>query len=106
MLELVLVAREISPFFFVAWTPIRFAGGQWGEDLRSGHPPVAVRVVAKGGAMSWLGNSDSMKNRDEEDESPLKRLSQVLASNNGVEEADPEEVEARLRNMSHGTNSE
>ena len=52
--------------------------------------------------MGWLGK-DSKKPRDGSDESPLRRLSEVLASNNGLEDEDPEEVESRLRNMSHGT---
>ena len=54
--------------------------------------------------MAWLSNDDSKKNRDGEDESALKRLSQVLSLINGVADADPEEVEARIRNLSHGTN--
>ncbi len=53
--------------------------------------------------MGWLSNDDSKRNRDGEDESALKRLSQVLSLINGVEDADPEEVEARIRNLSHGT---
>ena len=35
-----------------------------------------------------------------------KRFSRVLSSSNHVEDADPDEVEARIRNLSHGTNSE
>ncbi len=35
-----------------------------------------------------------------------KRWSRVLSSGSGVEGADPEEVGARIRNLSHGTNSE
>jgi Asp-tRNA(Asn)/Glu-tRNA(Gln) amidotransferase C subunit len=54
--------------------------------------------------MAWLSNDDSKRIRDGEDESALKRLSQVLSSINRVEDADPEEVEARIRNLSHGTN--
>jgi hypothetical protein len=53
--------------------------------------------------MGWLGKGDSKRVPDGEDESPLRRLSEVLASSNGVEEEDPEEVEARIRNLSHGT---
>lgn len=58
----------------------------------------------EGGVMAWLSNDDSKRNRDGEDESALKRLSQVVSLINGVEDADPEEVEARIRNLSHGTN--
>ena len=54
--------------------------------------------------MAWLSNVDSKRIRDGEDESPLKRLSQVVSLINGVAGADPEEVEARIRNLSHGTN--
>lgn len=54
--------------------------------------------------MAWLSNDDSKRNRDSEDESALKRLSQVVSLINGVADADPEEVEARIRNLSHGTN--
>jgi hypothetical protein len=54
--------------------------------------------------MAWLSNDDSKRIRDGEDESALKRLSQVLSLINGVGAADPEEVEARIRNLSHGTN--
>ncbi len=35
-----------------------------------------------------------------------KRWSRVLSSGSGVEGADPEEVGARIRNLSHGTNGE
>jgi hypothetical protein len=35
-----------------------------------------------------------------------ERFSRVLSSSNRVEDADPDEVEARIRNLSHGTNSE
>jgi hypothetical protein len=54
--------------------------------------------------MGWLAKGDSKKIPDGDDENPLRRLSEVLASSNDVEEEDPEEVEARLRNLSHGTN--
>ena len=50
-----------------------------------------------------MSNRDSKKNRDEGG-SALKRLSHVLASGTSVTDADPGEVEARLRNLSHGTN--
>ena len=50
-----------------------------------------------------MSNRDSKKNGDESG-SALKRLGHVLASGTGVTDADPDEVEARLRNLSHGTN--
>ena len=56
--------------------------------------------------MAWLSKGDSKKNWVGEDESALKRLNQVLSSSNGIEDADPEEIEARIRNLAHGTNSE
>ena len=49
---------------------------------------------------------DSKKKRARQDEAISERFSRVLSSSNGVESADSEEVEARIRNMSHGTNSE
>ena len=53
--------------------------------------------------MAWLSNRDSKNNRDD-GESALKRLGEVLSSSTALDEADPDEVEARIRNMSHGTN--
>ncbi len=53
--------------------------------------------------MAWLSDRDSKSNRDE-DGSALKRLGQVLSSSAALEDADPAEVEARIRNLSHGTN--
>ena len=50
-----------------------------------------------------MSNRDSKRNQGE-GESALKRLSHVLASGKSVTDADPDEVEARLRNLSHGTN--
>jgi hypothetical protein len=32
-----------------------------------------------------------------------RRLTEVLSSSNGVTDAEPEEVEARIRNMTHGS---
>jgi hypothetical protein len=32
-----------------------------------------------------------------------RRLTEVLSSSNGVADAEPEEVEARIRNMTHGS---
>ncbi len=54
--------------------------------------------------MAWLSNRESKKNRVDEDDRPLRRLSQVLALYKKVEDADPQEAEARIRNLSHGTN--
>jgi hypothetical protein len=57
--------------------------------------------------MAWLNlnreDRDSKQNRARHEEVTSKRLRQVLSSGNSVEGADPEEVEARLRNLSHGT---
>ena len=57
--------------------------------------------------MAWLNlnreDRDSKDNRGRHEEVTLKRLRQVFSSGNRVEGADPEEVDARLRNLSHGT---
>jgi len=57
--------------------------------------------------MAWLKikreERDSKKNRARHAEVTSSRLSQVFAASNGVEDADPEEVEARIRNMFYGT---
>ena len=57
--------------------------------------------------MAWRKHKrqerDSKKNRARHAEVTSSRLSQVFAASNGVEDADPEEVEARLRNLFHGT---
>ncbi len=57
--------------------------------------------------MAWLirnrGDRDSQGNRARHDEIESKRWSQVLWSGSAVEGADPDEVEARLSNLSHGT---
>jgi hypothetical protein len=55
--------------------------------------------------VAWLSSRESKRNPDDGG-SALKRLSHVLASSTAVEDADPDEVEARLRNMSHGTNGD
>jgi hypothetical protein len=52
----------------------------------------------------WLNLNREIRARHEEATS--KRFSRVLSSTNSVEGADPEEVEARIRNLTHGTNSE
>ena len=60
--------------------------------------------------MAWLKNKraerDSKKNRARHAEVTSSRLSRVFASSNGVENADPKEVEARIRNMFYGSNHE
>ena len=57
--------------------------------------------------MAWRKHKreerDSKKNRARHAEVTSSRLSQVFAASNGVEDADPEEVEARIRNMFYGT---
>ena len=57
--------------------------------------------------MTWLklnrDDRDSKENRARHEDVTLKRLRQVFSSGNSLEDADPEEVEARLRNLSHGT---
>jgi hypothetical protein len=59
--------------------------------------------------MAWLkkrGERDTKKNRARHAEVTSSRLTQVFAASNGVEDADPEEVEARIRNMFYGSNHE
>ncbi len=59
--------------------------------------------------MAWLKKReerDSKKNRARHAEVTASRLTQVFSSTNGVEDADPDEVEARIRNMFYGTNRE
>ncbi len=57
--------------------------------------------------MAWLNlnreDPDSKDNRARHEEVTSKRLRHVFSSGNRVEGADPEEVDARLRNLSHGT---
>ena len=57
--------------------------------------------------MAWLNlnreDRDSKDNRARHERVTKKRLRQVFSSGNRVQGADPEEVEARLRNLSHGT---
>ena len=59
---------------------------------------------------AWLNlnrqNRDSRANRAHHKAATLKRLLQVFSPGNGVEGANPEDVEARLRNLSHGTKGE
>ncbi len=52
----------------------------------------------------WLNLNREIRARHEE--ATLDWFSRVLSSTNSVEGADPEEVEARIRNLTHGTNSE
>ena len=52
--------------------------------------------------LAWL-NRNREENRARRDEIESKRWSQVQAASNGVADADPQDVEARLRNLSHGT---
>ena len=57
--------------------------------------------------MAWLkkrGERDTKKNRARHAKVTQSRLSQVFAQSNGVENEDPKEVEARIRNMFYGTN--
>jgi uncharacterized protein (DUF1015 family) len=60
--------------------------------------------------MAWRKHKraerDSKKNRARHAEATSSRLSQVFSSTNGVEDADPEEVEARIRNMFYGSKRE
>ena len=62
-----------------------------------------------GGVLAWLNfnreNRDSKENRARHEEAVSKRLNRVFASGDSIAGADPEELEARLRNLSHGTNS-
>ena len=44
-----------------------------------------------------------LENRAREAEAISERIGRVLSSGKAVESADPEEVDARLRNLSHGT---
>jgi hypothetical protein len=70
------------------------------ENTLSG---LTVGSDSNGGVVAWLSSRESKRNPDDGG-SALKRLSHVLASSAAVREADPDEVEARLRNLSHGTN--
>lgn len=58
----------------------------------------------------WLNlnreDRDTKENRARPSEAISERFSRVLSLSNNVEGADPEEVEARIRNLSHGTNSD
>lgn len=58
--------------------------------------------------MGWvklkLRDRDSKKNRARHTEVASKRLSQVFSSNYGIGDANPQEVEAHIRDISHGMN--
>ena len=58
--------------------------------------------------MAWLKKReerDSKKNRARHAEVTATRLTQVFSASS-VEDADPDEVEARIRNMFYGSNRE
>ncbi len=53
--------------------------------------------------MIWLRRNDrAERDRADDEGRALKRLENILAWAN-VEDSDPDEVEARIRNLSHGT---
>ena len=51
--------------------------------------------------MAWLRRNDRAE-RDRDEGRALKRLENILTWAN-VKDSDPDEVEARIRNLSHGT---
>jgi hypothetical protein len=59
--------------------------------------------------VAWLNfkrqDRDSKENRAQHEDAVSKRLNRVFASGSGIDGVDPEVLEARLRNLSHGTNS-
>jgi hypothetical protein len=73
------------------------------EKLVENSRELEVGSFSIGGVVAWMSDRDSKKNQGE---SPMKRLNHFLASSTAVGDADPDEVEARLRNMSHGTNGD
>ncbi len=82
----------------------RDATGSVGETvLVENFRELEVGSFSIGGVVAWMSDRDSKKNQGE---SPMKRLNHFFASRTAVEDADPDEVEARLRNMSHGTNGD
>ena len=82
----------------------RDATGSVGETvLVENFRELEVGSFSIGGVVVWMSDRDSKKNQGE---SPMKRLNHFFASSTAVEDADPDEVEARLRNMSHGTNGD
>ncbi len=72
--------------------------------------PQVPSVCCRYRRMAWLNfrrkERDSRKNRARHAEVTSSRLSQVFSKTNGVEDADPEEVEARIRNMFYGSSRE
>ena len=60
-----------------------------------------------GGEMAWLklkqDDRDATENGADESAAVAQRWRQVLWSDSIIEDADPDEVEARIRNLSHGT---
>lgn len=56
--------------------------------------------------MAWLNlrleDPRTKKSLTRDAEVFSRRLTEVLSSSNGVDDAEPEEVEARIRNMTHG----
>ena len=64
----------------------------------------------RGTQMAWRSRPrqgrGAKENRVRHDEIESKRWNQVVASSNRIEDADPEEVETRIRNLTHGTNGE
>ncbi len=73
------------------------------EKLVENSRELEVGSFSIGGIVAWMTDRDSKKNQSE---SPMERLSRVLETTTAVTNADPDEVEARLRNMSHGTNGD
>jgi len=61
-----------------------------------------------GGVLAWLNlngeDRDSKENRARHEVAVSKRLNRVFASGSSIDGADPAELEARLRNLWHGTN--
>ena len=55
--------------------------------------------------VTWVArlNRNREESRARRDEIESKRWSQVQTASTGVVDADPEEVEGRIRNLSHGT---
>jgi hypothetical protein len=83
----------------------KVATGFVGETVLVENSPTVRGRLAIGGVVAWMSDRDSRKNQDD-GESPMKRLSRVLATATAITDPDPDEVEARLRNMSHGTNGD
>ncbi len=56
----------------------------------------------------WLNlnrkNRDSKENRNRQDKAISERFNRILSSSNSVQDADPQEAEAPIRNLAQGTN--